>query len=79
MKSMTLDYTKLEFNINRTGGFTFPLAMSIWKTQYKTFDNFERTLRGIGKRFFFVGGVIDVSETNHRLSDALYVAGKGWV
>jgi hypothetical protein len=46
MKSMTLDYTKLEFNINRTGGFTFPLAMSIWKTQYKTFDNFERTLRG---------------------------------
>lgn len=45
-KTETIDYKKLEFNINRTGGFSFPLAMSIWKAQYKTFDNFERTLRG---------------------------------
>ena len=45
-KTVTLDYTGLQYNINRVGGFDFPLAMSIWKAQYKTFDNFERTLRG---------------------------------
>lgn len=43
---MSIDYTKAEYNINRVGGFSFPIALSIWKTQYQTFDNFERTMRG---------------------------------
>lgn len=45
-KTATINYKELEYNINRTGGFSFPLAMSIWKTQHGTFDKFERTTRG---------------------------------
>lgn len=45
-KTATINYKELEYNINRTGGFSFPLAMSIWKAQHGTFDKFERTTRG---------------------------------
>lgn len=42
----TPHYTELKYNINRVGGFDFPLAVSIWKAQHGTFDKFERTMRG---------------------------------
>lgn len=42
----TLNYKELTYNINRVGGFEFPLAVSIWKAQHKTFDKFEHTMRG---------------------------------
>lgn len=42
----TMDYKSLTYNINRVSGFEFPLAVSIWKAQHKTFDNFERVTRG---------------------------------
>jgi len=42
----TPNYKELTYNINRVGGFEFPLAVSIWKAQHQTFDKFERTMRG---------------------------------
>jgi len=42
----TPNYKELTYNINRVGGFEFPLAVSIWKAQHGTFDKFERTMRG---------------------------------
>jgi len=42
----TPNYKELTYNINRIGGFEFPLAVSIWKAQHQTFDKFERTMRG---------------------------------
>lgn len=44
--STAINYKELSFTINRIGGFEFPLAVSIWKEQHKTFDKFERTMRG---------------------------------
>lgn len=44
-KTSTINYSQFEYNINRIGGFSFPLAMSIWKTQHKTFDKFESVTR----------------------------------
>ena len=42
----TPNYKEMSFNINRIGGFEFPLAVSIWKAQHQTFDKFEHMMRG---------------------------------